>query len=317
MARRSAFKVGLFIIITTFLFAVSIGYVAYKKGLFEKVYTFTISSKSGEGLSEGMPVVFSGFRIGKVDTFELNDEGRVLIKIKVPSRHVKWIRTNSQFALDKPLIGAPRIVVLTENLTGPVLSAERIVEISQVNDINEMIKKIQPIIDTVNAIASHAEKITANLSDPRGDVSKILKNSEKLTANLSRKSSLLEMAIGDQESLRALYDAIKSAKEITRQAEDILKKVDAMAIKTDDKLYGKEGSLTLVNKILKDLMMKLRNIDKTLNNVNKISNDAADSTKDLKLLRDEIDATVNSINVLVNELDKMIPFKKEPEIRLP
>ena len=30
------------------------------KGVFENVYTYTLSSKSGEDLTEGMPVVFAG-----------------------------------------------------------------------------------------------------------------------------------------------------------------------------------------------------------------------------------------------------------------
>ena len=48
-----------------------------------------------------------------------------------------------------------------------------------------------------------------------------------------------------------------------------------------------------------------------------MSSDAAESTKDLKLLRSEIDSTVNSLNRLINELDKKLPFKSEPKIKLP
>jgi phospholipid/cholesterol/gamma-HCH transport system substrate-binding protein len=56
MAQRIEFKVGLFITITSLLIMASIGYVAYKKGVFSKVYTYTLSSKTGENLTEGMPV---------------------------------------------------------------------------------------------------------------------------------------------------------------------------------------------------------------------------------------------------------------------
>ena len=77
----------------------SISYVAYKKGLFEKEHTYVLSSKSGENLTEGMPVVFSGFKIGRVDSLELNSDGVVVIKIKVSNRHLKWIRSDSIFIL--------------------------------------------------------------------------------------------------------------------------------------------------------------------------------------------------------------------------
>jgi hypothetical protein len=56
---------------------------------------------------------------------------------------------------------------------------------------------------------------------------------------------------------------------------------------------------------------------KTLDNASKISADAADSTKDLKLLRSEIDEAVNAVNNLVDELNQLVPFKSEPKIRLP
>ena len=82
--------------------------------------------------------------------------------------------------------------------------------------------------------------------------------------------------------------------------------------------YGNDGVLPLVRNILKDIIAKLEKIDAAIDNVVKISTDTADSTKDLKLLRAEIDATVNSIGKLINEIDKKIPFKKEPEvIKLP
>lgn len=317
MPNKNAFKVGLFVIITTLLLMATISYMAYKKGVFEKVYTYTLSSKSGDGLTTGMPVVFSGFNIGKVENLELNEEGVVIIKINIPKRHVKWIRSDSLFALDKPLIGPPKITVTTENLSSPELSPKDIVEITTINDINEIIKKIHPILDMVNRIATNIEKISTNLADPKGDVNKILRNTEKLTANLSGKPSLLEMAVGDQETVQSLYAAMKSTKGITSQVQETLKKIDTMAAKTDEKVYGNEGLLMLVNKILKDLIAKLQNLDATLDNVNKITKDTADSTKDLKLLREEIDSTIYSVKELVKELDSMVPLKKEPDIKLP
>jgi phospholipid/cholesterol/gamma-HCH transport system substrate-binding protein len=317
MQNKNAFRVGLFVVITSLFILSVLGYMIYKKGVFEKVYTYTFSSKSGDGLTTGMPVVFSGFVIGKVDAVELNEEGVVIIKVKVPKRHVKWIRSDSLFALDKPLIGAPRITVRTENMSSPQLSPDDVVEIGTVSDINDIIKRIYPILDTVNRIAANIESISANLANPKGDISKILQNAQKLTGTLSGKSSLLEMAIADQESVQSLQAAMKNTKGITEQIEETLTKIDAMAVKTDEKVYGHEGALSLVNNILKDLIAKLQHLDATVNNVNKISANAADSTKDLKLLREEIDITIYSVKELVKKIDDMIPFKKEPDLKLP
>jgi phospholipid/cholesterol/gamma-HCH transport system substrate-binding protein len=282
MLKKIEFKVGLFIVITSVLIIVSVGYLAYSKGFFTREYIFTLSSKTGEDISEGMPVLFSGFKIGRVETVELNDQGLLLIKIRVPEQHAKWIRSNSTFSLYKPLIGSSRLIVTTENLSSPALSPKTIPEITIINDINETIKKGQPTLVKLD---------------------KIVTNIEKITANLAKKETLIEMAVGTPESAKSVDASLKKIKDIL--------------VKTDEQLYGVDGTLPLIRKILKDIIVKLEKLNAALDNAVKISADASDSTKDLKLLRAEIDSTVNSIGKLVNDLDKILPSKKEPEIKLP
>ncbi|MBU2054930.1 MAG: MCE family protein [Proteobacteria bacterium] len=330
-------KVGLFVTITLLLIMASIGYVAYKKDMFSKVYTYTLSSKTGENLTEGMPVVFWGFNIGRVSSLELIDQG-VLIQIKIPERHNRVIRSNSKFVLDKPLFGASRIVVETDNLNAPPLSPKTVSEISVSNDINEMIKRALPIVDKadrimanveqvtekladpggdVNRILKNTETVTANLADPKGDVNRILKNAEALTARFAKKESVLEMAVGNTESVKSVHEALANVRDITVRIDKILAKADSITGKTGEEIYGPDGVLPLVRDILRDLVAKLTKIDTTLDNINKVSAEAVDSTKDLKVLRSELDAAITAIGNLAEELNRKIPFKAKPEIKLP
>ena len=296
-------KVGLFVVITTVLILFSIGYIAYSKGFFSSEKGYTLLSKSGEDIDEGMPLFFSGFNIGRVEKLELNDQGLVLVKIKIPEKHLKWIRMSSVFSINKPLIGAAKLIVTTKDFNSPPLADPHIPEIIRIDDINETIKRVQPTLERVDKVVAHIETITANIADPHGNVNKILKNAETMTSNLSKKDSIVEMVVGKPESVQAIHDIIKKAKDILA--------------KTDDQVYGKDGALPLVRTILKDIVSKLEKMNKAVDNVIDISSDAATATDDLKLLRAEIDTTVNSIGKLVNDLDKIIPFKKEPEIKLP
>ncbi len=283
MPRNIQFKVGFFIVATTLLIISSLGYVAYKKGFFSKEHVFTLSSRSGENLTEGMPVLFSGFKIGRVQSLELNDEGNVMVSIKVPDRHVKWLRADSIFTLEKPLIGSARINVTTANLSAAPLSNEVIPRVVEANDINEAVQNIRPIIEKINKITDNVDRITADFSSPQGDFNRILRN----------------------------------ARDITQQAGTILKKVDSMASKTDRGIYGPDGLLPAVRTILIDLIAKLRKLDPAFENVSKITAEAADSTRDLQLLRREIDETVDAINGLVHDIDRLIPLKKEDRIQVP
>jgi phospholipid/cholesterol/gamma-HCH transport system substrate-binding protein len=303
MSKKVEVKVGLFVVITSVLIIASVLYLAYSKGFFTREYIYTLSSKSGEDLTEGMPVLFSGYKIGRVETLELNDQGILLIKIRIPEQHSKWIRSDSTFSLYKPLIGSSRLIIATENLNSPALSPKTIPEIVMVNDINETIKKVQPTLVKLDKVVTNIERITANLADPQGNVNKILSHSEKLTGNLAKKDTLIEMATGTPESAQSVNESLKKIRDILA--------------KTDDQVYGNDGALPLVRKILKDIIVKLEKINTALDNVVKISADASDSTKDLKLLRTEIDTTVNLIGKLVSDIDKILPSKKEPEIKLP
>jgi phospholipid/cholesterol/gamma-HCH transport system substrate-binding protein len=304
------FKVGLFIVSTTLIVLAALLYLAYEKGIFANVYTFTLSSQSGDGFTDGMPVVFSGFNIGKVSALELNDNGIVLIKIKIPQRHIKWIRTDSTFILYRPLIGAARIVVTTNNFNSPPLPASKIPQVETVNDINDAIKKIQPLLDKITQIAVNLERLSSNLADPKGDLNRILSNAQSITTTLSTKKSLLEMAVSDEESVQSVHVALKRLK-------DIVIKIDRMADKTDAQLYGKEGTLPQINKILRDIAGKLEKLDKTVDNINKISNDTSEGMKDFRMLRSDIDDAVNGIDDVVKKLDALISSKNDPGFNLP
>ena len=317
MAKNIERKVGLFILITTALIVASVVYIAYKKDVFTPTHTYTLSSKSGDNLTEGMPVVFSGFKIGKVEKLELNDNGLVMIRISVPRRHVKWLRTDTRFVLEKLIISTPRIVVTTTNFVHPLLDEQTVREMTVTSDINEIVKMIQPLLDRVNSIATSVDKLTAALASPQGDLSRTLANAQVLTSKLSQKNSLLEMAVADRESVKSVEQALSQVKDITGQINAILKKVDAMAVKTDASLYGQDGALVSVSKILKDLLAKLQKLETTVDNVNRMSTDAVGATGDLKGLRLDLEATIRSINDLAGNIDRLIPLKKEPEIRLP
>jgi len=296
MPKNIAFRVGLFVVVTVLLITAFVGYVAYKKDVFSKVYTFTFSSKSGEGFSEGMPLVFSGFEIGKVQSLELNEKGIVLIKIKVPERHVKWIRSGTIFILDRPLIGSAKIVVYTENLNSPVLSTDMVPEIYPVDSINEAIQKVQPILKKIDTI---------------------LANSVKITTNLSGKETLLEMATGDRESVKSINELLKKSKDIGYKLDSILKKADSLTTKTDESLFGTDGLLPLVRTMLKNIIDKLERLNATIDDLPEISSNISKSTGDLDKLRQDIDATIDSSNELLKNIDRILPGEKEREIKLP
>ena len=104
---------------------------------------------------------------------------------------------------------------------------------------------------------------------------------------------------------------------MTVRMDGILKRVDTLAGKGDEEIYGRDGVFPHVRNILRDLLATLAKIDVTLDNLNKVTGEAADATTDLKLLRKNLDETVTAIGKMVDDLDRIIPFQDKPEIKLP
>ncbi|MDH5465188.1 MAG: MlaD family protein, partial [Thiovulaceae bacterium] len=118
---KMAVTVGAFILVTSLLFFLGVIYVVSEKGIFEKKYYYTLMAESGEDLAQGMPILFSGFEIGTVINMDLDDDGRVKLQIEIPEHQLRWVKSDSKFILDKPLIGSAKIMVITENLESETL----------------------------------------------------------------------------------------------------------------------------------------------------------------------------------------------------
>ncbi len=296
MPRNVEFKVGIFIIATVLLIGAFVGYVAYKKDAFSNIHTFTFMSKSGDGFSEGMPLVFAGFEIGTVNSMELSDTGIVLIEIKIPERHIKWTRKSSFFILERPLIGKPKIVVYTDSFDGPILSSDMTPEIFHVDSIDEAIHKVQPLLTKVD---------------------RILDNAAVITSNLAQKESLLEMAVGDKESVQSFNEFLRKFHTMGTRLEAILSKTDSIIARTDQGLYGSDGLVILVRKILTDIINKLERLNAAIDDVPKVTAHVSQSTDNLVKLRNDIDETIISAQDLLKDIDRVVPFKREREIELP
>jgi len=303
MAKNIELKVGFFVVTTVLLIVLFIGYVAWKKDYFSKVYTFTLFAKSGEGFSQGMPVVFSGFEIGKVYDLELNEKGVVIITVKIPERHVKWLHGDSILILDRPLIGTPKIVVYTSNLESPVLSTESMLEVFPVDSINDAVQRVQPLIEKVGTVADNIVKITSTLAE---------------------RETLLEMAVGEKATVTAVNDTLMKLTALASSTEDILlniskitKEVDGMTREAKDGLFSDGGILPLVSSILRDILDKLKTLNAVIEDLPRMTGEMTRSTDNLEVLRRDIDRAVDSVNEVLRGVERLIPLKKEKEVRLP
>ena len=264
-------SVGVFVALTGVLLVFSFGYIIQKKGLFEKKYHFNLVASSGADLVEGMPVLYSGFSIGMVTSLKLTDAGRVEVIVEIPKHERRWVKVDSKFYLNKPLIGTPTIMVESENLSATLLSEKSERQLITKDGINELIGKVQPVLDDLQGIVNNVNMITSEKSA----LAQTLKNVEVVTYKLSQS-------------------------RVVTEVDAILKDVQLLVKNADEGVFGDQNSsLSRINAMLDDIAVKLKKLDHTVDAINESSDEVNGLTKDVKFSMKKTDEILNGLNGLI------------------
>ncbi|OZA25416.1 MAG: ABC transporter substrate-binding protein [Hydrogenophilales bacterium 17-64-11] len=310
------FKVGLFAAASLLLAGAFIVYLLHARGFFEDTFHLKLAASSADGVAPGVPIVFSGIEIGSVTTLGLNDAGGIVIHAEFLDRNAKWLKQDSTFTLDKPLVGGARIRVDTPDLDAPALPDNSTMLLLS-SDIS---KEIPLLVERVKAILANVEHLTRK----DGEINATLANVKTVTGRMTGEYGVLEGVLGSPEKARAVTDSLDKTRALIGKLDSLALKVDGMAGKTDQWLFAPDGvaehtreSLAQVRLMLDDAQSSLKKADALMTNAVAISADVKGGTQDIVRLRAEIDDAVRKANALVNEINKKWPFARDPEVKLP
>ncbi|MDP2030897.1 MAG: ABC transporter substrate-binding protein [Thiobacillus sp.] len=303
------FKVGLFALATLLLGAAFMVYLLHARGYFEQTYRLQLAAASADGVAPGVPLVFSGIVIGSVTSLGLNDGGGIVIQLELPERHAKWLKQDSVYTLNKPFFGSTKISIDSGNLSGPSLP-ENSTMLLLTPDIS---KEIPLLIEQAKTILANVEHLTRK----DGEVNATLANLKTVTGRMTGEYGMLEGVLGSPEKARVVADSLD-------QTRALINKLDGLAGKADQWLFAQNGvadstreSLAQVKLMLVDAQSSLKKADALMTNAVAISADVKAGTQDIATLRAEIDAAVRKSNTLINNINNILPFAREPEVKLP
>ncbi len=310
------FKVGLFAAVVLLLGATFLGYLLHARGYFEHPYRLDLAAASADGVAPGMPLVFSGIEIGRVTSLGLNDGGGIVIQLELLTRNAKWLRENSSYFLDKPLLGSARIRIESPNLAAPALPDGSTMLLLS----SDLSKDIPLLVERVKAVLDNVEHLTRR----NGEADATLGNLKTVTGRMTGEYGVLEGVLGSPENARAVTESLDRTRALITRLDALAQKVDGMAGKTDQWLFAEKGvadqtgeALAQVRLMLADAQSSLKKADALMGNAVEISADVRQGTQDLAVLRAEIDDAVRQANSLINEINRKWPFAREPEVKLP
>ena len=295
--KKMVIAVGAFITISVLLIALGIGYIVQKKGIFEKKYHYRLLSQSGADLTEGMPVEFSGFEIGMVVELKLTSLGHVEILIEIPEHQVQWLKVDSVFVLDKPLIGSSKIQVVSQNLSSKPLSVDEERPIITSEGIDGLIAQFQPILYGLQGILNNVNIMTQADSD----IQKILHHTEVTAQKISRTKAVVKL---DQMIAELQVQLLHPDTGMVAQVSQMIEKAQQGI------LGEKDSSLATVNAMLEDIAQKVKRLDTTIDSINASSGDVNGMTKDVKF-------TLQKTDRLIEGLNGIIGSSPEGEVSLP
>ena len=302
-------KAAVLLLFTLALIVGSGVYLLYARGAFEPTQRLVLTADDSEGVVVGMDVTFSGFPIGRVRRIELSAEGNARILVDVPRKDAHWLRTSSMFTLVRGIVGGTTIKAYSGILTDPLLpdGAERPVL------GGDATAEIGPLMGAARELLANLNTLTAKDSALNASMAHV----QVLTERLSGPAGVLNVLMGNDT------DAKKIAVTLDR-TNALLARMDGMAAKADQQVFGQGGvmpevraTVVQLNGLLADTRGSLKKVDGVLAEAQAVGANVREGTQDLGALRTEVEANLAKIEGLVNDINRKWPFAREAEVKLP
>jgi phospholipid/cholesterol/gamma-HCH transport system substrate-binding protein len=312
------FKVGIFVLAAAVTIIFAIVFIGINKKIFVQKIRVYVKSHTGEGLKKGMPVLFSGFEIAKVGSVELIDASDVEIIIDIPKDYINWIKVDSKVKLvSQGFIGSTALVF--ENGKGePVVEGSRFILIRE-KGLEEIIEKSKPVMDDIKLILENVKTITEKLAQIDGPFDNLMKGLGAIGTDLTNKEGSMGYLLRSDYLKDETKLLLSDIKKLTKN----LNELTTLGVEIADNVSAKVSDVDIneINRLITNSSSLIENIDKSLNeleptisHINKISEEAAQASDNLTLLRQEADYILKNANDLLLNLKNKWPFNAGKEI---
>lgn len=299
------FLLGLLLTLLSFLFI-----IFKEKGIFEQRFTYHFQTLSAEFFQVGMPLKFSGFTVGAIDTIVLKDDASVHMTFSVIERHRKWVSEGSILMVNKPLIGSPHIELFT-SLGTPLLKDGSSLEIVSNDSINDLISSLQPILKKALNILDSVNTITTYMAKEDSELKKTLINVEKLTYKLANDDSLLTSLTGDSSASKSMVTSLDTTTKVLEDIKKITKDLSKITSSLNTTVIEPtSASISEVESIMKDIKQKLDALDGTVKTLGTYD-------KDLGELKTQISVGIQKSNQIIDKVDAFMSDDEDYKVVLP
>ena len=216
-------KAAIFVLLAALGMALVFVWTGVKKDAFTAKSPVYFVADSGQDLSEGMPVKFSGFKIGTLDTLTLDRQGRVQVTVKIDSKYLGLIRQDAVMSLKKEGVIGDGVLEIGRGTEGlPALAPGGKVRFERAGGLE------QAVVDVRDRIMPILDDLHHTLHDPDGDVRQTLQNLREFSAQMRDTQKRLDSVLGkvDTSLDRQVEPLLRSLRKSAASAESLSGKLD-------------------------------------------------------------------------------------------
>lgn len=228
-------KIFLFIAIALIGVILFLYFAGKQRGFFIKTKEFYCITSKATGLYIGMSVKISGFKIGRLQEMELQENGFVKLTLSIVEKHSKWFREGTVAILSKEgFIGESYIEILPGS--GDVLKPGQSIKFFRQAGIEEIANELK---EEISEIFKGIKETLNYINEPKGNVKKTIENIEKISRNLIETTESLNRLLSElnqktPELAEKTGKTIDEIKEFIRQLQVLSRELQeiAKALKT-------------------------------------------------------------------------------------
>jgi phospholipid/cholesterol/gamma-HCH transport system substrate-binding protein len=246
-------KAAVFILLAAIGMGLAFLWTGVKKGEFTAKSPIYFVADSGQDLSVGMPVKFSGFKIGKLNTLTLDEQGLVQVEVSIETKHLKLIRQDAVMSLKKEgVIGDGVLEISLGSKDKPVLAAGDKVRFERASGLE------QTVVDMKNRILPILDDLHQTLHDPNGDVRQTLKNLREFSAEMRGTRERIDRVLGsvDTNLNNEVGPLLRSLRLSAANAETLSARLDHDLPALLNKADGSMESLRITSEAVKDAVQR-------------------------------------------------------------
>ncbi len=168
-------KLGMFIIIGLFAFALTIYFVGKQQNLFGSTFHLKTVFKTVSGLQVGNNVRFSGINIGTVDEIELITDSSVRVTLVIRKEVQQFIKTDATASIGSDGLMGDKVLAISPGISSTVTVKEN-AQIESTNPIEmaDIMSSLKGSVDNAGVITAQLAQFSYKMNNGNGVLNKLL-----------------------------------------------------------------------------------------------------------------------------------------------